>query len=152
MRTGTAVSQTLHRDLDGQPEFQPLPLCEQCQMSRFALLLFQIMSIHGKVDGAVESMYLEISCWKHTATFVMDRLSISTGSWASRLITGDFTLVALLWYSAKCLTQKTGTYVRVSVRARVSFVKAALVPFSWIFQSSLSVSEEEQSWASRAGQ
>ncbi|XP_009324312.1 PREDICTED: CDK2-associated and cullin domain-containing protein 1 [Pygoscelis adeliae] len=51
MRTGTAVSQTLQRDLDGQPEFQPVLLREQCQTSRFALLLFQIMGVHGKKKG-----------------------------------------------------------------------------------------------------
>lgn len=57
MRTGTAASQTLHRDPDGQPESQPVPLCEQCQTSQFALLLFQIMGTHRKIDGASESMF-----------------------------------------------------------------------------------------------
>lgn len=60
-------------------------LCEQCQMSGFTLLLLlQIMDKQGKTNGEIEPTFLESSCWKHSATSVMDRVSIS-GLWESRL-------------------------------------------------------------------
>jgi len=57
MRTGTARSQMLHRDPDGWSDSQPVPLCRQCQASQFALLLFHIMGMCGKIDGEIESTF-----------------------------------------------------------------------------------------------
>lgn len=131
---------------------QPVPLCEQCVVSRFALLLLQTMDIDGKIDGAIESMFLETFCWKYAANFVTDRVSFSPqlptsiGSRASWLITSGFALVALPWCPAKCLlTEETDKYVCVSVCSGASFLQAVLMFFSRILQSSLLVSEDQQS-------
>lgn len=47
-------------------------------LSPSAPLLFQTVGMHGKIGGAIESMFLEASCLKHTAALVMARLSTST--------------------------------------------------------------------------
>lgn len=68
------------------------------------------MGIHGKIGGAIESIFLETSCWKHTATFVTGRLSPQAPGLAS-LIAGGFALVPLPWCPAKhLLTQNIDAY------------------------------------------
>lgn len=55
-------------------------------MSGFALLLLlQIMDKQDKIDAAIEPTFLESSCWKCGATFVVNRVSISPGSWAMKV-------------------------------------------------------------------